>query len=236
MKSEREAESPGLTRRNRYQKWYFEDKYGYRQKRQAIERFYGNLLSWAESETNVNVFDGSEKLALDVGCAYGFVVDLLSKFGYRAFGVDISDYALTEGKNLGVQNMIQSDASHLPFGDSSFDLVTCFEVLEHLYDPERALCAISALTKHGGTFVMTTPKLGPVAQILTYLVAETHSGHPSMKQPEYWIKRLEKAGFGKMRSQTFSLLPVPPTIFNRYFTVDCRASLASHVRLVAQKD
>jgi len=222
--------------RIRYQKWYFEQKYGYKNKRVAIESFHGNVLLWAEEVTKVGLFDGSAKLALDIGSAYGFTVDLLSKLGYAAFGVDVSDYALREGRGLGIESMIHSEASHLPFTANSFDLVTCFEVLEHLYHPEGTLRAVGELTKHGGTFLMTTPTVTPLAHIMSFLVGETHSGHPSMKRPEEWVRILEETGFKTVKARTFSFLPVPPTIFDRYFTVDCKASLASHVRIVAQKD
>lgn len=184
----------------------------------------------------VDLFDGSAKLALDIGSAHGFMADLLSKLGYCAFGVDVSDRALREGRSLGIGSMIHSDASDLPYRANSFNLVTCFEVLQHLYDPEGTLRAIGDLTKDGGTFLMTTPTVTPFAHIMTFLVAETHSGHPSMKRPEDWVRIVEENGFKAVKAGTFSFLPVPPTIFDRYFTIDCKASPASHVRIVAQKD
>ena len=182
-----------------------------------------------------DLLDGTGKSALDIGCAYGFVISLLVRSGYRAFGIDVSDYALREGKGLGIEDVVHADATHLPFKTASFDLVTGFEVLEHIYDPESALLAISKVTKPGGVFLMTTPTVTPFAQIMTFLISR-EAGHVSMKSPKDWVVILKRAGFKTVKLQTYSFLPIPPTILHRYFTVDCDAMVGSNVRIVAQKD
>ena len=45
------------------------------------------------------------------------------------------------------------DAHHLPFADGAFDVVTSLQVLEHLYDPFRAVAEVARVLAPGGVFV-----------------------------------------------------------------------------------
>ena len=52
---------------------------------------------------------------------------------------------------------IVSDICSIPVSDSSFDVVLCTEVLEHLPDPVRALNELTRILVKGGTLVLTAP-------------------------------------------------------------------------------
>ncbi|MEM2226101.1 MAG: class I SAM-dependent methyltransferase, partial [Candidatus Bathyarchaeia archaeon] len=108
--------------------------FGYRHRlKGAIQRHYLNILKWANRRSPWNVLEGNGKSALDIGCAYGFVVELLRKLGYDAKGIDLSRHAVRNHKGLMSDlDLIIGDAQELPFRRESFDLITCFETLEHL--------------------------------------------------------------------------------------------------------
>src|SRR5690606_26413684 len=77
--------------------------------------------------------------SLDVGCGVGFVVQLMATplFGFDSFGCDISSAAVERARQrLGEASeqrvrLIEGDGA-LPFGDGEFEVVTCFDVVEHL--------------------------------------------------------------------------------------------------------
>jgi GT2 family glycosyltransferase/SAM-dependent methyltransferase len=71
---------------------------------------------------------------LDAGCAKGFLVEALWERGVEAFGIDVSEHAIGEVR----QDMRQycRQASLTAPIEGRFDLVTCFEVLEHIADEE----------------------------------------------------------------------------------------------------
>lgn len=72
---------------------------------------------------------------LDVGCGMGFAVELLlgHQFVIDAWGVDVSPVGVKAGnERLGVDRLKVMDGSRVPFADSHFGLVTCFDMLEHL--------------------------------------------------------------------------------------------------------
>ena len=69
--------------------------------------------------------------ALDAGCAWGFLVEAFRDRGIEAWGVDISEYAITRVReDMRPYCRLGSLADPLPAGP--FDLITCIEVLEHI--------------------------------------------------------------------------------------------------------
>ena len=86
---------------------------------------------------------------LDVGCAEGFVLDMLltTRPDLAVMGADIDHEALARGRALfpGIP-FVRADIQRLPYAARSFDLVVCTEVLEHLAHPNAALeeiCRVS---------------------------------------------------------------------------------------------
>ena len=69
---------------------------------------------------------------LDVGCAKGFTVDAMRKAGLDAWGVDFSEYAIDHAPRS-VHNYVSvGNVLDLDFTENAFDLILCFETLEHL--------------------------------------------------------------------------------------------------------
>ncbi len=94
---------------------------------------------------------------LDVGCATGRTVELLSRFG-EGWGVDSSQHALSAGARRGVgDRLIRAEATCLPFADASFDLVTALDVLEHLEDDAAGLDEMRRVLRPGGHLVAAVP-------------------------------------------------------------------------------
>jgi ubiquinone/menaquinone biosynthesis C-methylase UbiE len=100
--------------------------------------------------------------SLDVGCGIGFVFEYLSghQFNFHTFGVDISDQAINKAKErlAALQHLDARlktlDSQTLPFEDNYFSLVTSFDVLEHLDEPDidATLGEINRVLRPGGTF------------------------------------------------------------------------------------
>jgi len=217
-----------------YNEKYFEQKYRYSKKKSAIQRHYLDILLQANKHAPWNICNGSGKRALDVGCAYGFVVDLLDSLRYEAIGVDISTYAMLRGKGER-KNLLVSDASYCPFEALSFDLITCFEVLEHLQRPMLALRNFERLLKPQGVLLATTPNVSLMAKIIQFLTGESMSTHPSVRPPKDWHEDLSSLGFSRIRFRPFLLLPIPPTLLGRYFSAESQSGLSSHIEMLAVK-
>ncbi|MEM3606274.1 MAG: class I SAM-dependent methyltransferase [Candidatus Bathyarchaeia archaeon] len=213
-----------------YGKWFFESKYKYFKKRLPIKRLYLNFINWASKKTGLNLIDGYGKTALDIGCAYDFIVELLKKLKYNAYGIDISKLAVTKGKD-----MILSDAKYMPFKQSSFDLTTCFETIEHLYNPELMINEAYRILKPNGVFIISTPIPGLFSFIIHVLSLTPYSFHPSIKPIHQWIKILKKFKLKVVAFKPYLLLPIPATLFKKYFILEASKFLSSHVKIVCIK-
>ena len=59
----------------------------------------------------------------------------------------------------GVDVRVIGDLSHLPFRENTFDVITCFEVVEHLEDPEACFREFYRACKSDGLVIVVTPNL-----------------------------------------------------------------------------
>lgn len=99
--------------------------------------------------------------ALDVGCATGFLVEVLRERGIDAVGCDVSPFAIEHAApgargHIRVANLFAG----LPWEDRAFDLVTVLEMLEHL-PSDRVPKALAELRRVcGGYLYATIPSFG----------------------------------------------------------------------------
>lgn len=94
---------------------------------------------------------------LDIGCAFGFLLDEAKKFSMGDFyGVEISSYSSEYAKNrLGLKN-ITTDVALENFEPSFFDVVFLIGTIEHLIYPKETLTNINRVLKQSGLLVITT--------------------------------------------------------------------------------
>ena len=123
---------------------------------------------------------------LDVGCAYGYLVSESRRRGYSAFGVDVSHFALRQEPSIRPW-LLEAGASPLPFADRCADVITVFDLLEHLDNPSDCLRQIGRVLKPDGILVGVTPD-----PIFFDRVEETHF---SERPPSFWCAALEALGF-----------------------------------------
>jgi len=99
---------------------------------------------------------GRQPRILDVGCGTGANLLLLSEFG-DVEGVDISPDALDFCRERGFKHLHLGAAEELPFEDNSFDLVTAFDVVEHLDDDLAGLREFTRVLRKGGHVLLFVP-------------------------------------------------------------------------------
>lgn len=93
---------------------------------------------------------------LDVGCGTGNTTLSLKKFG-GVYCTDSSFSALRYCNKRGLENVVKSSSYNLPYSSNTFDLVTMFDVLEHIENDQRALIEIKRVLKKNGSIVITVP-------------------------------------------------------------------------------
>lgn len=76
------------------------------------------------------------KNVLDAGCGKGNLVLWLRRLGIEAYGVDISDWALKAAHASIKKYLSRGDILNLPFENNNFELVTTFDLLEHISEED----------------------------------------------------------------------------------------------------
>lgn len=95
---------------------------------------------------------------LDLGCGTGYGTAELSKRATEAIGVDVSADAIEYAKaHYRSAHFVQVSAIDTPFVEHSFDLVTSFELIEHLADYRPLLAEAKRVLHPTGLFMVSTP-------------------------------------------------------------------------------
>lgn len=107
----------------------------------------------------LSFFDGahSQRKLLDVGCAFGYFVELALSQGYNAYGFDPSSFAAGKARTLVGESRIQEGTiAEVRYPKQSFDIITMFDVFEHLQDPMRDMAKLASLLKPDGVIIIAT--------------------------------------------------------------------------------
>lgn len=95
---------------------------------------------------------------LDIGCATGYFLDMAREYGWKTYGAEISEYAGKVAKERGHEVFIG------PFPQvedrDKMDVVTMWDVLEHVDNPKNYLKAVNKSLKKEGFLIINTPDVG----------------------------------------------------------------------------
>lgn len=94
--------------------------------------------------------------ALDIGAAAGGNTRVLRQHGWRSVALEYSADGAVVASQRGL-TVIRGDATSLPAGAGCIDLVTAFDVIEHIEDDYLAVAEIRRVLRPGGTLLVTVP-------------------------------------------------------------------------------
>jgi 2-polyprenyl-3-methyl-5-hydroxy-6-metoxy-1,4-benzoquinol methylase len=96
---------------------------------------------------------------LDVGCGQGYYVRDAIEEGIDAYGIDISTHAFENALAEVKDRITFGSIIEIPFGDEEFDVMTAFDVIEHIQpkDTLNMVKEIRRVLKPGGIIIITTP-------------------------------------------------------------------------------
>jgi 2-polyprenyl-3-methyl-5-hydroxy-6-metoxy-1,4-benzoquinol methylase len=130
---------------------------GYRDYLGTLDKRIRGFREWYEPLTT---FVGGPGRSLDFGCAIGAMVKAAQDTGWDAVGYERSQWAAQYGKDhLGVR-IVTGDGHRDPFAAESFDLVTMWDVVEHLEQPREILALVSRWLKPDGWLAVNTVDAG----------------------------------------------------------------------------
>ncbi len=100
---------------------------------------------------------------LDAGSGSGYFLDTAMACGWQAYGSEYDPQVVEACRRRGI-HMQQGLLNPANYEAGSFDVITSFEVLEHLVDPARELAHFTTLLRPGGVLYLTTPNFNALAR------------------------------------------------------------------------
>jgi 2-polyprenyl-6-hydroxyphenyl methylase/3-demethylubiquinone-9 3-methyltransferase len=99
--------------------------------------------------------------ALDIGCGGGFLAEEFARLGCDVVGVDPSTVSIETARAHAASSSLKIDyrvgsGEQLPVEDSTFDLVYCCDVLEHVSDLDRVVSETARVMKPGALYLFDT--------------------------------------------------------------------------------
>ncbi|UCD85141.1 MAG: class I SAM-dependent methyltransferase [Deltaproteobacteria bacterium] len=142
---------------------------------------------------------------LDIGCATGFFLELARQEGWETIGIEASDFACEYAREKLGLDVIRSSLIDAKFKAQSFDVVTMWDLIEHLLDPLSELLEVNRIMKIGGILGIITPDIGAlIPRILgkNWLELRRIPAHLSFFSVRTLKQFLNRTGFDLLETRT----------------------------------
>jgi SAM-dependent methyltransferase len=167
-----------------------------------------NLISWAMKK-----YAPDCRSFLEVGCGTGFVLQRIAEdFPQTSMtAVEYYDAALPFARQRCPRATIsQADITNLPF-DSEFDVVGCFDVLEHIPDDLAALRNLKKALKLGGLLLVSVPQ-----HMWLWSEHDEHARHQRRYTRKELATKVTSLGLRPIFATSFACLPVPLMLLRKF--------------------
>jgi 2-polyprenyl-3-methyl-5-hydroxy-6-metoxy-1,4-benzoquinol methylase len=135
---------------------------------------------------------------LDVGCAAGFFLYEAQQRGWQVEGLDVSTFAVGYARKRFGLAVRQGSFTEVEYPAGAFDLVTLWDVIEHVPDPKAYIEQAARMLRSGGVVALATPDVDSLPARFTgkrwmgYKLSEEHIYYFSVRTLTHM---LETAGF-----------------------------------------
>lgn len=133
---------------------------------------------------------------IDVGCGIGYFLEEAKKRGWEVYGTEFTDEAMEICSKKGIY-MNKGVLNPKDYNSQEFDVITSFEVIEHINNPREELQNFYKILRKGGMVYCTTPNFN---SLLRYRLKEKYNvicypEHLSYYTPKMLKYVFEKEGF-----------------------------------------
>jgi SAM-dependent methyltransferase len=96
---------------------------------------------------------------LDLGCSSGAFLETLKGPAWNLYGIEMSPECATKAQARTGAQIYTGDILSAPFPPETFDVITCFHVMEHVYEPRQVFEKVKYWLKSGGLFYFLVPNI-----------------------------------------------------------------------------
>jgi SAM-dependent methyltransferase len=101
----------------------------------------------------------TEGSILDIGCSAGGFLGYLKGGSWKLHGIEASADTAEKARRFTGGDIFAGDVMDAEFAPASFDVITCSDVMEHLYDPRAVFQKVHEWLKPGGIFYVFVPNI-----------------------------------------------------------------------------
>lgn len=102
---------------------------------------------------------------IDLGCSNGLFLECAKKRGWNVYGTEYAQESIDYCAKNGIK-VFKSDKLPEEFLKMQFDVVTSFEVIEHINTPNPEMEFVKKILRKGGGFYVTTPNFNSFSRFL----------------------------------------------------------------------
>src|SRR5262249_1278497 len=118
----------------------------------------GSPERWKARRTTLFQYRVGGKL-LDLGCSSGAFLTSLRSESWGLAGIELSPESGETAAAVSGAEIFVGDVLEAPFEAGSFDVITCFHVFEHFYEPYKVMKRVWSWLKPGGIFYTIVPNI-----------------------------------------------------------------------------
>lgn len=97
---------------------------------------------------------------LDIGCSAGFILNEARSQGFETYGIDLSPLGVGYAKDILKLRVNEKDLENSKFPEKFFDVITLYNLIEHIPNPLKLLKEIARVSKKGALIEIWTPNIG----------------------------------------------------------------------------
>lgn len=178
----------------------------------------------------------SDMKTLDIGCAFGQRVCMFRNQGADAWGIDISEEAVSYGQKYRSLNLLHGSIEDSRLQANSFDCIILIDVIEHLPQPKQVILKCFELLNPGGLLVIYTPNFGCFNR-----VGDSWAGFKKSYEHILYFNcfslgyLLKKCGFHIIANKTVDSMPLTEIQTNRYSKFIFKQVLNKILQIVPDK-
>jgi 2-polyprenyl-3-methyl-5-hydroxy-6-metoxy-1,4-benzoquinol methylase len=153
------------------------------------------LFAWHRARYDFALRFVAGQRVLDVGCGEGYGPALLAKRAREVVAVDYSPEAVRHAHERYASANVRfevADATELSSSLGEFDVVTCFEVIEHIERDDTLLSGIKRILRPAGLLILSTPNALVDRLFETVGAHEHYEYHVNMLTPAELRKRAKR--------------------------------------------
>lgn len=181
-------------------------------------------LSWVTKAISTYAPSIPDSTAIEYGPGSGIYLPILAQHYAEVTGADVEQAYLSAIEPLCAMHqnlrLMEDNIQDSRFGDDSFGMILCSEVLEHVPDPERSLRTLHRILRPGGIAIVTTPQryslmelsckvafLPGVLQLVRRIYREPvlPTGHISLRSYKAFRRGILDSGFQVLDHEKFGL-------------------------------